>query len=55
MPTAENTINALAITKILKPTGFSASVSDNAQDVLITFRALRFVYLLTSISCIYLV
>ena len=55
MPTAENTINALAITKILKPTGFSASVSDNVQDVLITFRALRFVYLLTSISCIYLV
>jgi len=55
MPMAENTINALAITKILKPTGFSASVSDNVQDVLITFRALRFVYLLTSISCIYLV
>ncbi|KAG6738520.1 chromo domain-containing protein LHP1 [Populus alba] len=41
MPMAENTINALAITKILKPTGFSASVFDNVQDVLITFRALR--------------
>ncbi|KAJ6291818.1 hypothetical protein OIU76_023829 [Salix suchowensis] len=55
MPIAENTINALTITKILKPTGFSASVFDNVQDVHITFLALRFVNLLTPISCIYLV
>uniref|UniRef100_A0A6N2L9C5 Chromo shadow domain-containing protein n=1 Tax=Salix viminalis TaxID=40686 RepID=A0A6N2L9C5_SALVM len=41
MPIAENTINALTITKILKPTGFSASVFDNVQDVHITFLALR--------------
>uniref|UniRef100_A0A6N2NLW3 Chromo domain-containing protein n=1 Tax=Salix viminalis TaxID=40686 RepID=A0A6N2NLW3_SALVM len=41
MPMTENSINAFAITKILKPIGFSASVFDNVQDVLITFRALR--------------
>ncbi|XP_011011024.1 PREDICTED: chromo domain-containing protein LHP1-like isoform X1 [Populus euphratica] len=41
MPMTENSINAFAITKILKPIGFSASVLDDVQDVLITFRALR--------------
>ncbi|CAK7341701.1 unnamed protein product [Dovyalis caffra] len=41
MPMAENSINPFAITKILKPISFSASVFDNVQDVLITFRALR--------------
>jgi hypothetical protein len=46
MPMTENSINAFAITKILKPIGFSASVFDNVQDVLITFRALRYVILL---------
>lgn len=35
----------LDILKILKPMSFSASVSDNVQDVLVTFLALRFVSL----------
>ncbi|EOA20620.1 hypothetical protein CARUB_v10000932mg [Capsella rubella] len=34
-------IEELDITKILKPMSFSASVSDNVQDVLVTFLALR--------------
>ncbi|XP_010453971.1 PREDICTED: chromo domain-containing protein LHP1 isoform X1 [Camelina sativa] len=34
-------IEELDITKILKPMSFSASVSDNVQDVLVTFSALR--------------
>lgn len=42
-PMGENSINVLAITKIIKPIGFSASVFDNVQDVLVTFLATRFV------------
>lgn len=42
-PPIDNSINLPVITKILKPIGFSASVSDNNQDVLVTFSALRFV------------
>ncbi|XP_058000373.1 chromo domain-containing protein LHP1 isoform X3 [Hevea brasiliensis] len=34
-------VNSTTITKILKPIGFSASVMDNVQDVLVTFVALR--------------
>ncbi|KAJ6763190.1 CHROMO DOMAIN-CONTAINING PROTEIN LHP1 [Salix purpurea] len=54
MPMTENSINAFAITKILKPIGFSASVFDNVQDVLITFRALRYavVLQLQDLSCV---
>ncbi|XP_058000372.1 chromo domain-containing protein LHP1 isoform X2 [Hevea brasiliensis] len=33
-------VNSTTITKILKPIGFSASVMDNVQDVLVTFVAL---------------
>ena len=39
----DNSVNVPVITKILKPVGFSASVSDNNQDVSVTFLALRFV------------
>ncbi|KAE8673788.1 Chromodomain protein, putative isoform 2 [Hibiscus syriacus] len=37
----DNSVNIPIITKILKPVGFSASVSDNNQDVLVTFLAIR--------------
>lgn len=37
----EGPINASAIVKILKPIDFSASVSDNMQDVVVTFMAVR--------------
>ncbi|XVF56719.1 hypothetical protein PTKIN_Ptkin06aG0142700 [Pterospermum kingtungense] len=40
-PPIDNSINIPVITKILKPVGFSASVSDNNQDVSVTFLALR--------------
>lgn len=33
--------NPLSIIKILKPIGYSASISNNAQDVSVTFTALR--------------
>lgn len=35
--------NALRVTKIIKPIGYSASVSNNIQDVSVTFMAMRFV------------
>jgi hypothetical protein len=35
--------NASNITKIIKPIGYTASVSNNIQDVLVTFTAMRFV------------
>lgn len=35
--------NALRITKIIKPIGYSASVTNNIQDVSVTFMAMRFV------------
>lgn len=34
---------ACNIVKILKPIGYSSSLSDNMQDVLVTFMAMRFV------------
>ncbi|TYI58483.1 hypothetical protein E1A91_D11G361800v1 [Gossypium mustelinum] len=37
----DNSLNVPVITKILKPVGFSASVSANTQDVSVTFLALR--------------
>eukprot|EP00257_Ricinus_communis_P018941 XP_015577781.1 chromo domain-containing protein LHP1 isoform X2 [Ricinus communis] len=40
--------NSITITKIIKPIGFSASVMDDIQDVLVTFVAMRFVILLPS-------
>nr|KYP53577.1 Chromo domain protein LHP1 [Cajanus cajan] len=39
---------ACNIVKIIKPIGYSASLSDNMQDVLVTFMAMRFVTLLTT-------
>lgn len=35
--------NAFRITKIIKPIGYSASVTNNVQDVSVTFMAMRFV------------
>lgn len=35
---------AVRITKILKPMGYSTSVSNNVQDVSVTFMAMRFVF-----------
>lgn len=35
--------NASNITRIVRPMGYSASVSNNIQDVLVTFMAMRFV------------
>jgi len=35
--------SACNIVKILKPIGYSSSLSDNMQDVLVTFMAMRFV------------
>lgn len=35
--------NALRITKIIKPIGYSASVTNNVQDVSVTFMAMRYV------------
>ncbi|XWS57939.1 hypothetical protein CRYUN_Cryun09bG0216000 [Craigia yunnanensis] len=40
-PLIDNSVNVPVITKILKPVGFSASVSDNTQDVSVTFLAIR--------------
>ncbi|XWS42788.1 hypothetical protein CRYUN_Cryun16bG0044500 [Craigia yunnanensis] len=40
-PPIDNSVNVPVITKILKPVGFSASLSDNNQDVSVTFLALR--------------
>ncbi|XP_022742435.1 chromo domain-containing protein LHP1-like isoform X2 [Durio zibethinus] len=40
-PLIDNSVNVPVITKILKPVGFSASVSDNNQDVSVTFLAIR--------------
>ncbi|OMO63764.1 hypothetical protein COLO4_32214 [Corchorus olitorius] len=37
----DNSVNVPIITKILKPVSFSASVSDNIQDVSVTFLAIR--------------
>ncbi|XP_022718713.1 chromo domain-containing protein LHP1 isoform X2 [Durio zibethinus] len=37
----DNSVNVPVITKILKPVVFSASVSDNTQDVSVTFLAIR--------------
>lgn len=45
IPRSNNSMSPSAITKILKPIGFSASVTDNSQDVLVTFLALRYAYL----------
>ncbi|KAK8628159.1 hypothetical protein V6N13_063871 [Hibiscus sabdariffa] len=39
-PLIDNAANMPIITKILKPVGFSASVSDNNQDVSVTFLAI---------------
>ncbi|XVE62408.1 hypothetical protein DITRI_Ditri06bG0115800 [Diplodiscus trichospermus] len=39
-PPIGNSVNVPFITKILKPVGFSASISDNNQDVSVTFLAL---------------
>ncbi|GMI78987.1 LIKE HETEROCHROMATIN PROTEIN 1, TERMINAL FLOWER 2 [Hibiscus trionum] len=39
-PLIDNSVNIPIITKILKPVGFSASVSDNNQDVSVTFLAI---------------
>ncbi|XVF42724.1 hypothetical protein PTKIN_Ptkin01aG0386900 [Pterospermum kingtungense] len=40
-PLSDNYANVPAITKILKPVGLSASVSDNTQDVSVNFLAIR--------------
>ncbi|KAA8520325.1 hypothetical protein F0562_014581 [Nyssa sinensis] len=37
----DNSINMSTITKIIKPISYSASVSNNVQDVLVTFMAIR--------------
>ncbi|EOY10374.1 Chromodomain protein, putative isoform 3 [Theobroma cacao] len=39
-PQIDNSVNVPVISKILKPVGFSASVSDNIQDVSVTFLAI---------------
>lgn len=44
--------NASALVKIIKPIDFSASVSDNVQDVLVTFMALRFVIRFQLLVCL---
>ncbi|KAF5725768.1 chromo domain-containing protein LHP1 isoform X2 [Tripterygium wilfordii] len=41
MPMFDGSFVASSITKIIKPIGYSTSVSDNVQDVLVTFLALR--------------
>ncbi|XP_038724440.1 chromo domain-containing protein LHP1-like isoform X1 [Tripterygium wilfordii] len=41
MPIFDGSFVASSITKIIKPIGYSASVLDNVQDVLVTFLALR--------------
>lgn len=50
----EGSKNASAIVKILKPIDFTASVSDEVQDVVVTFMAVRFVIKLQipSLLCI---
>ncbi|KAE8668841.1 Chromodomain protein, putative isoform 2 [Hibiscus syriacus] len=40
-PLIDNSVNVPVITKIIKPVEFSASISDNDQDVSVTFLALR--------------
>ncbi|XVE90315.1 hypothetical protein DITRI_Ditri20bG0067600 [Diplodiscus trichospermus] len=40
-PLIDNSVNVPVITGILKPVGFSASVSDNTQDVSVNFLAIR--------------
>lgn len=40
----DNYVNVPVITKIVKPVGFSSSVSDNTQDVSVNFLAIRSVF-----------
>ncbi|KAK8712180.1 hypothetical protein V6N13_147427 [Hibiscus sabdariffa] len=40
-PPIDNSVNVSVITNIIKPVEFSASISDNNQDVSVTFLALR--------------
>ncbi|GLT49203.1 hypothetical protein SLA2020_227800 [Shorea laevis] len=40
-PKVDHSVNACTITKILKPIGFSSSVSDTGQDVSVIFVAMR--------------